>query len=89
MGWESLPRFPYIAEQSFGVYTLGCFAVALWTGRAYFTRLGRHLFSGASSPSQLDDSHEPMSYRSGVCVRGVWHAFLDESFPTRRVCRCG
>ena len=62
MGWQALPRFPYIAEQSFGVY-IGLLAVALWTGRAHFTRLGRHLFSGAASPSQLDDSDEPIRYR--------------------------
>ena len=68
MGWESLPRFPYIAEQSFGVY-IGLFAVALWTGRAHFIRLGRYLFGGATSQPQLDDSHEPMSYRSAfACV---------------------
>ena len=68
MGWESLPRFPYIAEQSFGVY-IGLFAVALWTGRAHFTRLGRHLFGTARSASQLDDSHEPIRYRMAfACV---------------------
>ena len=68
MGWQSLPRFPYIAEQSFGVY-IGLFVVALWTGRAHFTRLGRHLFSSAGSTSQLDDSHEPIPYRLAfACV---------------------
>ena len=68
MGWQSLPRFPYIAEQSFGVY-IGLFVVALWTGRAHFTRLGRHLFSSAGSMSQLDDSHEPIPYRLAfACV---------------------
>ena len=68
MGWQGLPRFPYIAEQSFGVY-IGLLAVALWTGRAHFTRLGRHLFSGATSTSQLDDSQEPIPYRLAfACV---------------------
>ena len=68
MGWQSLPRFPYIAEQSFGVY-VGLFAVALWTGRVHFSRLARHLFSRATSTSQLDDSHEPIPYRLAfMCV---------------------
>lgn len=68
MGWQSLPRFPYIAEQSFGVY-VGLFAVALWTGRAHFSRLALHLFKRATSTSRLDDSHEPIPYRLAfMCV---------------------
>ncbi|MCZ6677930.1 MAG: hypothetical protein O7E52_11840 [Candidatus Poribacteria bacterium] len=75
MGWQSLPRFPYIAEQSFGVY-LGLLAVALWTGRLHFKGLLRHLLSPRGSPSQLDDSREPMPYRLAFACIVLGTAFL-------------
>ena len=75
MGWQSLPRFPYIAEQSFGVY-MGLLAVALWTGRSHFKGLLRHLFSSSTSTSQLDDSREPMSYRLAFAGLLVGTIFL-------------
>ena len=65
MGWQNLPRFPYAAEQGFGVY-LGLLVFALWIGRSHFIGLVRHLFTSSRSRFQLDDSREPMPYRLAV-----------------------
>ena len=65
MGWKNLPRFPYAAEQGFGVY-LGLLVFALWIGRAHFIGIVRHLFASSKSRFQLDDSREPMPYRLAV-----------------------
>ena len=65
MGWQNLPRFPYAAEQGFGVY-LGLLVFALWIGRSHFTGIVRHLFASSKSRFQLDDSREPMPYRLAV-----------------------
>ena len=62
MGWRGLPRFPYPAEQAFGVY-MGLLGFVLWTGRSHIKGLVRHLFRSRASPSQLDDSGEPMPFR--------------------------
>ena len=65
MGWRNLPRFPYAAEQGFGVY-MGLLIFALWIGRSHFIGLLRHLFTSSRSRFQLDDSREPMPYRLAV-----------------------
>ena len=65
MGWQNLPRFPYAAEQGFGVY-MGLLIFALWIGRSHFIGLVRHLFTSSRSRFQLDDSREPMPYRLAV-----------------------
>ena len=65
MGWRNLPRFPYAAEQGFGVY-MGILIFALWIGRSHFIGLLRHLFTSSRSRFQLDDSREPMPYRLAV-----------------------
>ena len=65
MGWRNLPRFPYAAEQGFGVY-MGLLIFALWIGRSHFIGLLRHLFTSSRSRFQLADSREPMPYRLAV-----------------------
>ena len=65
MGWQNLPRFPYAAEQGFGVY-LGLLVFALWIGRSHFIGIVRHLFASSKSRFQLDDNREPMPYRLAV-----------------------
>lgn len=65
MGWQNLPRFPYAAEQGFGVY-MGLLVFALWIGRSHFIGVVRHLFTSSRSRFQLDDSREPMPYRLAV-----------------------
>ncbi len=65
MGWQNLPRFPYAAEQGFGVY-MGLLIFALWIGRSHFIGLVRHIFTSSDSRFQLDDRREPMPYRLAV-----------------------
>ena len=57
MGWQNLPRFPYAAEQGFGVY-MGLLIFALWIGKSHFIGLVRHLFTSSKSRFQLEDSRE-------------------------------
>jgi hypothetical protein len=75
MGWRSLPRFPYPAEQGFGVY-MGLLGFVLWTGRFHIRELVRHLFSPRTSPTQLDDTREPMPYRLAVTGIIIGMVFL-------------
>ena len=73
MGWQSLPKFPYAGEQGFGVY-VGLLGFALWTGRAHFKRLVRHLFRSRSAASQLEDEREAMPYR--LAFAGIFFGML-------------
>ncbi len=75
MGWRSLPRFPYAAEQGFGVY-IGLLGFALWIGRFHFIGIVRHLFTSPTSASQLDDTREPMPYRLAAAGTLVGMALL-------------
>ena len=74
-GWRSLPRFPYAAEQGFGVY-IGLLGFALWTGRFHFKGVVRHFFTPPGSPSQLDDTREPMPYRLAIAGLLIGMTFL-------------
>jgi hypothetical protein len=58
-GLQSLPRFPYMNEQAFGVYT-GVVMVVLWKGRKHLRQVLRNVFGGEP---KLDDSAEPLRYR--------------------------
>ena len=73
MGWKSLPKFPYAGEQGFGVY-VGLLGFALWTGRAHFKRLVRHLFRPQGAASQLEDAREAMPYR--LACAGIFFGML-------------
>ena len=73
MGWKSLPKFPYAGEQGFGVY-VGLLGFALWTGRAHFKRLVRHLFRPQTARSQLDDAREAIPYR--LAIAGIFFGML-------------
>lgn len=75
MGWRNLPRFPYAAEQGFGVY-MGLLIFALWIGRSHFIGLLRHLFTSSTSRFQLDDTREPMPYRLAVIGIVIGMTFL-------------
>ncbi|NLC57985.1 MAG: hypothetical protein GX774_14210 [Armatimonadetes bacterium] len=59
LGWDNIPRFPYINDQAFGAY-LSFFAFSLWLGRNYLKEVGRKILG---RPTKLDDSQEPISYR--------------------------
>ena len=74
LGLQSLPRLPYIEEQSFGAY-MGLFVFALWISRRHLIRVIRKIFS-ISRGSDLDDSDEPLSYRAAVLGVILGMAFL-------------
>ncbi|UCH35556.1 MAG: hypothetical protein JSV65_04180 [Armatimonadota bacterium] len=60
--WDVVPQFPFIDEQGFGAY-MGIVAALLWIGRRYLRQVGRKI---AGRPSELDDSHEALSYRQAA-----------------------
>ena len=59
-GLQSLPRFPYVNEQAFGIYT-GLVVVVLWMGRKHLQQVLKRVLG---MESDLDDSSEPLRYRS-------------------------
>ena len=60
VGLQNLPRFPYVNEQAFGVY-MGLVVVFFWVGRKHLHQVLKRVLGGAS---ELDDSSEPLRYRS-------------------------
>ena len=64
MGLRSLPRFPYGNEQAAGAY-IGLCALALWGSRRHLWAVFRKVL-GLSSP--LDDTHEPIRYRTVTLI---------------------
>jgi hypothetical protein len=61
-GLWSIPRFPYINEQSFGAY-MGLAFFAVWISRKQFAGMFVKVIRGVSEP---DESREPVSYRTAV-----------------------
>ena len=72
VGLRNLPQFPYVQEQSFGAL-VGLCVIAIWMTRGHLKRVFRKVFSDRSA---LDDSDEPMRYRSAVLVMMVGIAFI-------------
>jgi hypothetical protein len=64
-GFETNP--PYSHSQAFGAYMSVCF-LALWTARHYLRDVWKTAFS--SGPKPLDDSTEPMRYRTALLGLG-------------------
>lgn len=62
LGIRSLPGFPYDHQQSLGAY-LGLSIFAIWASRRYIAEIIKRVTTGRS---QLDDSTEPMRYRTAV-----------------------
>lgn len=60
LGWNQIPQFPYVNEQSFGAYMGICF-FALWTSRHHLKDVIAHVAHGKG---EMDDSGEPISYRA-------------------------
>ena len=61
MGWGSIPRFPFFGEQATGA-VLALSVIALWAGRGHF----KEVFLRIIGKSKMDDSKEPMRYRSAA-----------------------
>lgn len=58
-GWNQIPRFPYINEQSFGAY-MGICLFAIWASRKHVASVLSSLFF----KKEVDDEGEPLRYRT-------------------------
>jgi hypothetical protein len=61
-GWNQIPQFPYVNEQSFGAY-MGIFVFAIWTGRNHIRNVVTNLITGKGD---MDDEGEAMRYRTAA-----------------------
>lgn len=61
-GWNEIPGFPYVEEQSFGAY-MGIFVFAVWAGRVHVRNVLTNFATWRSDP---DDAGEAMSQRSAM-----------------------
>ncbi len=61
MGWGNIPRYPFFGEQATGAVIALC-VIALWAGRSHF----KEVFLRIIGRSKMDDSKEPMRYRSAA-----------------------
>ncbi len=66
-GWNQIPRFPYVNEQSFGAY-MGICLFAIWASRKHIANVLVHLYTGEGD---VDDAGEPLSYRTAAIGAGV------------------
>ena len=78
LGLRSLPGFPYVTEQAAGAY-LGLGLIAIWATRGHLKRVFRVLFRPftsfeGKSDKVMDDSHEPLRYRTAVI--GLFVGFI-------------
>jgi len=62
MGWNEIPRFPYVNEQSFGAY-MGICLFAIWASRKHIGKILSNLLTGEG---ELDDEGEPLRYRTAA-----------------------
>ena len=62
LGWNEIPRFPYVNEQSFGAY-MGICLFALWAARKHIAKILAHLYTGEGD---MDDEGEPLRYRTAA-----------------------
>ena len=70
LGWNQIPRFPYVNEQSFGAY-MGIFFFALWASRKHLAAILSHLWTWQGD---LDDEGEPVRYQTaaiGALIGGL------------------
>ena len=64
LGGLDVSGFPFVQEQGIGAY-IGLFFVLIWVARAHIGDVFRKAVYGAP---EIDDSDEPMSYRTAVVV---------------------
>lgn len=72
MGWRTMSRFPYANEQAFGSY-IGLLLFALWVGRSHLKQVAQHILGLGV---KLDDSTEPMRYRTALLGGLLGSVFL-------------
>jgi len=69
-GWSDLPRFPYVEDQSLAAYVAFC-VYCLWVSRTHLRGVWLRVIR---RPGGIDDSAEPLSYRTalvGILVAGA------------------
>jgi len=71
VGIQKIPGFPYYDEQVFGA-AMGILGMALWTGRTHLMQVLKKTFG----VSGIDDSEEPVGYRTAVLGILFGGAFL-------------
>lgn len=62
MAWDTVPQFPFLKNQSIGGCA-GIVALMLWSARGFLKRMLLHILGRGDG---LDDSQEPMSYRTAA-----------------------
>jgi hypothetical protein len=62
MAYDQDPRFPYTENQAFGAYLSFCI-YSIWISRGYLKEV---IWKVLGKPSTLDDSREPMRYRTAA-----------------------
>ena len=73
MGWNTFPRYPFFGEQATGAM-IGLCVMTLYMGRRYFWEVFKKTLNLKST---LDDSEEPMRYRTAVlCLIGGMIALM-------------
>jgi hypothetical protein len=72
MGLSSIPRFPFAKEQASGGY-LAFALIALWMTRKHLAQVWKKIIG---RPTEMDDSTEPMGYRTTSIVFWLGFAFL-------------
>lgn len=77
MAWDAVPTFPFIRHQAFGGY-VAIILMLTWTGKGYLKQVWLRIIG---EKSELDDSDEPMSYRSAA-AGAVVGFFLLSMFMT-------
>lgn len=60
--WDQDPRFPYTENQAFGAYIAFCL-FSIWLSRDYLIQVLARAFG---LPSTVDDTREPMRYRTAL-----------------------
>ena len=72
MGLTSIPRFPFAKEQASGGY-LAFALIALWMTRKHLAQVGKKIIGQST---EVDDSKEPMGYRTTSIAFLLGFAFL-------------
>ena len=66
VGWNAIPRFPYLNEQTIGAFVGLCFFFG-WTGKRHFKAVLKSVLSSRGrEPPQQQQHDEPMPYRVAV-----------------------
>ena len=65
VGWSSIPRFPYLNEQTIGAFVGLCFFFG-WTGKRHFSAVLKSALPSRGREPPIEQHDEPMPYRVAV-----------------------